>query len=112
MIIELTLLSLAILSGEVTLSTIGQVGTAIELLIARALESTRKVDESVTLDAERTVRDTRVEDRSGCDTAESAGEGLRVVLANVDGACVAESGNAKDDEGAGELHVDKLKYLE
>jgi len=112
LIIELTLLSLAILSGEVSLSTIGQVRAAVELLVARALESAREVDESVTLDTEGAVGDAGVEDGCSSDTAESAGEGLRVVLANIDGACVAESSDAKNNEGAGELHVDKVKYLE
>jgi thioesterase domain-containing protein len=103
---KLTLLGLAVLSRKVCVSTVRRVSAAVELLVARTLQRSTLIDESVTLDAERALRITRVGDRCRSDASKTTSEALRVGLAEVEDACATESGDAEEKDGAGELHLE------
>jgi hypothetical protein len=73
-----TFLGRAISYLECSTSTVGSVGTGIELLITASLEGSPDVHEGVILDLELAVGDSRIHNRSGSDAAQSSSKGLEV----------------------------------
>ena len=103
----LTLLCLALGCGEVSLAAVGKVGTTIELLVAGSLKGSTKANESVSIDRERTVCVSGIENGRGRYTTEGASEGLRVALAS-DDTSVSGGNSGQDSESGGELHDDDV----
>ena len=104
---------LAIASRDTLIPTIEQVHASVELLIARPLQRSTKVDKRIPFYGERTVCVARVEDGRCGDVADCAGECLGVGLAWED-VCVrcGEKGgeDGEDGEGGGgELHGDGVE---
>lgn len=121
-----TLLCLALRSREIRIAGICQIGTPVELLVARALESSPDVDKSVTVDVEGAIGVTGVEDlRCGLEnalidieefdygvaygsslyTSKRASEGLSICLTHdVDDAGIGQSRGGEHEESGGELH--------
>jgi hypothetical protein len=102
---ELTLLCSALLSRESRISSVRLVRTSIELLITAPLQGSTNVHKRISLDRERALCVSGIEDRRGLDATERAVEGLRVGLAGLDG---KRAGAGDEEEDGGELHLGGL----
>jgi hypothetical protein len=101
----LTLLLIASPNTQCRITSIRSICTSIELLIAAPLQRSSNIHECVAFDGEGALGIARVLDRSGCDAAEGAGEGLKI------GSGGDSAGGRKEDgeesgEDDGSLHFD------
>jgi hypothetical protein len=102
---KLTLLRSALLSRERSISSVRLVRTSIELLITAPLQRSTNVHKRITLNRERALCVSGIEDRRGLDAAERAVEGLRVSLAGLDS---KRAGAGDEEEDSSELHLGGL----
>ena len=100
---ERTFLRSALGCAQSLISSIGSIGTSVELLVTAACQSSAQVHEGVTLHLEWALCVARVLDGCGCNATEGAGESLEVASL---AACWSAKGGGEEGESKDRgLHI-------